>query len=291
LCSMLCLASSSIVEGLSAMGRKRYDDLLGMKFSNLLVIKQAESSRTGCARWICRCELCGSETAIFASNLKNGRTKMCKSCSEKRKTTHGLSRDRIYTVWQAILRRCENPKNEHYHDYGGRGIAVCEEWHDLRTFAKWAYSNGFAPSAKRGECTIERRDVNGNYCPENCFWANMKTQGRNKRNNRLLQTSEGDKTITELSENAGILATTVSGRIKRGWSIEAALNIPVDKRRGGHRKPVLCVNDGKLYGSLIDAATAYELSYDKVRRAVDTDKDVDGYIFATNYEEGCQNGL
>lgn len=209
----------------------------------------------------------------------------------KFETTHGLSRDRIYPVWQAILRRCENPESEHYQDYGGRGITVCEDWHDVRKFAAWAYSSGFDPTARTGECTIERRDVNGNYCPENCFWANMKVQGRNKRNNHLLQMAEGSKAITELSESVGMLETTVSGWLSRGWSIEAALNTPVDRRRGGHSKPVLCVNDGKAYGSLIDAATAYKLSYDKVRRAVDTDKDVDGYRFTMKYKEDSQNGL
>lgn len=209
----------------------------------------------------------------------------------KFETTHGLSRDRIYPVWQAILRRCENPESEHYHDYGGRGITVCEDWHDVRKFAAWAYSSGFGPTARTGECTIERRDVNGNYCPENCFWANMKVQSRNKRNNRLLQTAEGSKTITELSESVGMLESTVSGRLSRGWSIEASVNTPVDRRRGGRSKPVLCVNDGKLYGSIIDAAAAYKLSYDKVRRCVDTGKDVDGYRFTTKYKEDSQNGL
>ena len=210
----------------------------------------------------------------------------------KFETTHGLSRDRIYPVWQAMLRRCENPESEHYRDYGGRGITVCEDWHDVRKFALWAYNNGFDPTAKVGECTIERRDVNGNYCPENCFWANMKTQSRNKRNNRLLQTTDRRKTITELSEGAGMLESTVSGRLSRGWSVEAALNTPVDKRRGGRSKPVFCVTDGMMHKSIIDAAVAYGLSYDKIRRAVDTGKEVSGYKFTTTKcAEIDKNGL
>lgn len=209
----------------------------------------------------------------------------------KFEATHGFSRDRIYPVWRAMLRRCEDPKSEHYRDYGGRGITVCEDWHDVRVFAAWAYSSGFDPMSEMGECTIERRDVNGNYCPENCIWTNMKSQSRNKRNNRLLQTADGSKTITELSENAGMLETTVSGRLSRGWSVEAALNTPVDRLRGGHRKPVMCLNDGRIYRSLINAAAAYGLSYDKVRRAVDTSKDVDGYRFTTKRKEDSQNGL
>ena len=269
---------------------KRYDDLTGIRYGNLIVLEKAESSKTGCARWRCRCELCGSETVVFASHLKSGRTKMCSKCEKKRRVTHGLSHDPIYTVWKAMLRRCETPESEHYRDYGGRGITVCEDWHDLRIFAEWAYSSGFDPTAEIGECTIERMDVNGNYRPDNCFWANMKAQGRNRRNNHLLQTTDGSKTITELSESAGILVTTVSGRLSRGWSVEAALNTPVDRRRGGHSKPVLCMNDGKVYGSLIDAATAYGLSYDKIRRTVDTGKDVNGYKFTTKIEEDGVNG-
>lgn len=199
----------------------------------------------------------------------------------KFETKHGLSRDRIYPVWQAMIRRCENPENEHYKDYGGRGIKICDDWHDVGKFATWAYSNGFDPKAKTGECTIERRDVNGNYCPDNCFWANMKTQSRNKKNNRLMKINEDSKTLVEVSENVGILATTISGRLRRGWSVDKAISTPVDKRVGGNLKPTICMNDGKTYCSLIDAATAYGLSYDKVRRAIDTGKDVDGYIFLT----------
>lgn len=259
----------------------RFDDLTGMVFDNLEVIGKAEKSKTGLMRWRCKCTLCGSEIIAFASGLKRGRSKMCVECSHKRRGTHGLSRDRIYPVWQAIIRRCENPNNEHYHDYGGRGIAVCEEWHDVRKFAEWAYKNGFNPTAKRGECTIERRDVNGNYCPDNCFWADMKTQGRNKRNNHFLQTDTRSKTLTDISEEVGLLATTIAGRLNRGWSIDDALNTPADKRRGGHRKPVLCVNDGKSYESLVDAAMAYKLSYDKVRKAVNTGESIDGYTFVT----------
>ena len=213
---------------------------------------------------------------------------MCVKCAKKRRGTHGLSRDRIYPVWQAIIRRCENPESEHFKDYGGRRISVCEEWHDVSAFAKWAYENGFNPKAKTGSYTIERRDVNGDYCPENCYWADMRVQSRNKRSNRLLTIDGESRPITELAENAGLIETTVSRRISLGWCVEDALKTPVDRRRGGHRKPIVCMDDGIVYRSLADAAAKYGISYDKLRRAVDTDKEIGGHKFCTA-KEGFEN--
>ena len=94
--------------------------------------------------------------------------------------------------------------------------------------------------------------------------------------------------ITELAENAGLIETTVSKRISLGWSVEDALKTPVDRRRGGHRKPVVCLDDGSVYRSLADAAAKYGISYDKLRRAVDTDKEIGGHKFFTA-KEGFEN--
>lgn len=91
---------------------------------------------------------------------------------------------RIYKIWQGIRQRCNNPNDKDYDDYGGRGIKVCEEWNkSSMAFIQWALQNGYADNL-----SIDRRDTNGDYCPENCHWATGTEQARNKRKQRTNRT-------------------------------------------------------------------------------------------------------
>lgn len=84
---------------------------------------------------------------------------------------------RIYKIWQGLRQRCNNPNDKSYKAYGGRGIKVCEEWDkDSAAFVRWALENGYADNL-----SIDRIDVDGDYCPENCHWATPTEQSRNKR--------------------------------------------------------------------------------------------------------------
>lgn len=118
-----------------------------------------------------------------------------------------------------MMDRCYRKKARNYPTYGGRGILVCDEWHDIEAFEQWVKSSGFSAGL-----TIERKDVNGNYCPENCTWATLKEQANNRRNTVFLELNGERHTMTEWAEILGIKRGTISSRVYRGWKAEKALS-------------------------------------------------------------------
>ena len=107
--------------------------------------------------------------------------------------------------------RCYNPNNKNFQHYGGRGITVCNEWHNFLLFYNWAMTNGYSDNL-----TIDRIDVNGNYEPSNCRWVTMSEQANNKRNNRLLTYNGKTQTMTQWANEMKTRDTTIFGRLKRG---------------------------------------------------------------------------
>lgn len=136
-----------------------------------------------------RCD-CGKNKTGNFEHLKSGRIISC-GCMKserytKRNIKHGLFNEnqRLYGVWNTMVQRCSNPNVKNYCEYGGRGILVCDEWlgdNGFENFYRWAMENGYEKNAERGECTIDRIDVNGNYEPSNCRWVDMFTQVHNRR--------------------------------------------------------------------------------------------------------------
>lgn len=131
-----------------------------------------------------------------------------------------LGNRRLYGIWLNMRRRCVDAKQPNFSHYGGKGITVCEEWlHNYKAFYDWSISNGYTD-----ELTIDRIDNNKGYSPENCRWADMKTQQNNRSYNKLLTYNGKTQNVKEWAEELGINYKTLWNRLfTYKWSIEKAL--------------------------------------------------------------------
>lgn len=136
---------------------------------------------------------------------------------------HGLTHSRVRNIWRWMMRRCYNEKIPNYASYGGRGIVVCERWHDL---VKFFEDMGHPPSRSH---SLDRIDNNGNYEPGNCRWATQKEQTRNTRRNRYLEVRGSRKLMTDWALEFGISEATLHQRLKRGLTAEQALTQPIGR--------------------------------------------------------------
>lgn len=219
----------------------KFVDLSGQRFGKLVVIGRVPgyklpNGKSG-VRWKCVCD-CGKETYSDSWSLTHGEKTTCGcnahdllSASMKRThekhpeiainfkkmaTTHGESKTRLYRIWSGMKSRCVNPSCAGYENYGGRGITVCASWkNDFLSFKAWALSHGYDENAPRGQCTLDRVDVNGDYCPENCQWVPMKKQMQNKRNTHYITRNGETHSIAEWSQILGVPTNTLYSRA--GW--------------------------------------------------------------------------
>ena len=182
------------------------DDLTGMRFGRMTVLSYRGLHVTPCGTvrrlWECRCD-CGTVKTVQEPNLKNGSTKSCGCWKHERikahNTKHGGVHDRLYGIWKSMKYRCNNPKDSHFGNYGGKGIKVCDDWNDYANFKKWAYENGYEEEAQYGECTLDRIDNNGDYEPSNCRWVDRTTQANNTSRNRYVEFQGKRLTIAEFA--------------------------------------------------------------------------------------------
>lgn len=160
--------------------------------------------------WECRCD-CGRITTVTGYALRQGTTVSC-GCKTRK---HGYAnKERLYQTWKNMRRRCYDPNNKRYAQYGGRGIRICSEWDDYAAFRSWAIANGYSD-----ELTIDRVDVDGNYCPENCRWATPKEQANNVTRNRVIDYNGKSMTMSEWASELGISYGTMNHRIQRNWDM------------------------------------------------------------------------
>lgn len=221
-------------------GVDRFKDISGRRFGLLTAIVPVGRKDTRTV-WRCVCE-CGKSTIASVSALTLGYRKSC-GCLRPKPPAAGLrgeqnyaykhggciggSADRLYSIWNDMNRRCFDDRRDDFSRYGGRGISVCEEWRSSYiAFRDWAISNGYQDSL-----TIDRIDVNGNYCPENCRWATLIEQANNRRNNHEISYNGQTLSLAATAREYGVPVTTLNSRIKRRWDIQAAIETPVGGRR------------------------------------------------------------
>lgn len=205
-------------------------DITDLRFTRLVAKNRAGKDHKGRNLWLCLCD-CGNEKIVQIGALRSGNTKSC-GCLDrdlliernKNSATHGKSRTPIYQVWNAMLQRCENEKDQHYPDYGGRGIKVCEAWH---TFENFYADMGDKPGP---EYSIERKRVNGDYEPSNCEWATATTQANNRRNSRLYTYKGELGSASQFSRKYNINLSMLEYRLYNGWTIEDAIEKPSKAR-------------------------------------------------------------
>ena len=186
--------------------------------------------------WRCQCD-CGNIVLASQSNLNKGTKERggTKSCGclkadsgREQLSTHGLSQDdsgqqsRLYGIWCDMRKRCYNSDGKYFHRYGGRGISVCDEWLTFPPFYQWAMDNGY-----RDYLTLDRKENDGNYCPENCRWVTIKVQQNNRSDNHFITFNNCTMTMTEWSEAKGLKVGTLGFRLRKGWTVEKALTTPV----------------------------------------------------------------
>lgn len=146
-------------------------------------------------------------------------------CTKHGNETHGMTKSPEYKAWSHAKSRCHNPADPVYDRYGGRGIIMCEEWRN--NFSAFIMDIGTRPANN----TLERIDNNLGYFPDNCIWATMMVQGRNKRNNRMLTFQGETLSVSEWAEKVGLEYNTLSYRLCNGWSVEKALTTKVMKNQ------------------------------------------------------------
>lgn len=181
--------------------------------------------------WRCKCR-CGTESEVRDAELRRYGSTSCGCFNREISTTHHETGTRLYEIWHGLRQRCNNPNSKDAHNYSDRGIMVCDSWNNsYEAFRDWALANGYTD-----DLSIDRIDVNGDYCPSNCRWATQSQQARNTRFNHLLEFNGKSQTIADWAEEIGIDYYTLAKRIGMNWSVERALTQPVKNRNNKYKQ-------------------------------------------------------
>jgi len=200
----------------------KFIDLEGRTFTRLTVLAFAGRNTNGQFAWICRCT-CGNRCLVNGRDLRHGNTHSC-GCLQQETRSKGIhykSDTSEFRIWAMMLSRCLNPKNRAYKRYGGRGITVCDRWKD-------SFENFFADMGdKPDKLTLDRKDNNLGYSPDNCKWATRKEQTNNHSNNRQWEFRNKTQTLSQWCDELNLPYLKIANRIGKGWDIERALTQPI----------------------------------------------------------------
>lgn len=198
----------------------RTTDLIGKKFNNLTVIEFAyKKNNTG--YWKCKCD-CGNETIVMRGNLPKTLSCGCKITTNKYR---GKFNPKLGHAYYNMRKRCNNPKNKSYKHYGGKGIKICSKWDTLEGFL-----DDMMPTYKDG-LTLDRIDVNGDYCKENCRWVDRKVQNNNKTTNVYVSYKGENLTIAQLCDKYKLIYETARKLISEGYDIDYVVNYRYEKEK------------------------------------------------------------
>ena len=193
------------------MSGSRYrNDIQGRRFGRLVVLTLDHVADNGDACWLCECD-CGRLTIVRRYNLLKGSVQSCGCYAKEKATTHGRTNTRLHNIWTTMLQRCANPNHKSYLNYGGRGVFVCDEWHNFEEFYNWSISNGY-----EDDLTIDRIDTDDGYYPENCRWVDQYVQQNNRRNNRLVTYNNVIHTVAEWATLLNVDYKALWKRVNRG---------------------------------------------------------------------------
>lgn len=180
---------------------------------------------------VAQCD-CGRVSAVRSFRLTNEESRCCDYCGRRTGIKHGDTQgkraSRLYRIWVGMIGRCQNPKNKSFQNYGGRGITVCREWREFKSFREWALKSGYS-----GQLSLDREMVDGDYTPSNCRFATDQQQQRNRRNNRQVTAFGETKLLCEWPEDSRCVVSraTLLARLRYGWGAEDAITQPIQTTR------------------------------------------------------------
>lgn len=216
----------SKLAGANSKRQSKYPQVkIGDDYGRLAVQEAAGRDKEGKRLWKCICA-CKTEKIARDHGLRAGSIKSC-GCLKvdvakmhgKKNATHGGRKDTEYRCWISMISRCHNPNHDAFHNYGGRGIIVCDRWRN--SYKAFLEDMGRRPSPSH---TLDRHpDTNGNYEPGNVRWATHKEQSRNKRDNLIVTINGVSRCLIEWAEVSGIGENTLRRRVQRGWPPERLL--------------------------------------------------------------------